>query len=61
MQKIHSNGLNDTRYFWNVSAIASTGAKVKTQYRSRCATADGVKTQFKARGHKSIRVSAVQA
>jgi len=61
MQKIHSHGTDGNRYFWNVSAISQNGDKVKETYRSRCATAESVKTQLKRSGMKNIRVSPTKA
>lgn len=61
MQKTENHGKGDIRYFWNVTSVEPTGEKTSGVYRSRCARAEGVKSQFKKNGHKNIRVTAALA
>lgn len=46
-QKTQQHGLHDTRYFWKVKTDLTS-----MNYRSRCATATGVRTQLSKMGHK---------
>lgn len=55
-QKIHKNGKGDTRYFWNVTDQTGPGV-----YRSRHATAAGVRKEFSKNGQKVTAVRPVRA
>jgi hypothetical protein len=57
MQKIQKGGSDGNRYMWNVS-VKNEG---KTTYRSRHATAAGVRSEFKKRGKTVTGVSVVKA
>jgi len=46
MQKIHALGTNEARYFWNINTNLTSG-----EYRSRCATANAVRSQLRKFGH----------
>ena len=45
-QKIHSHGMDGSRYFWEVKTNLTAG-----EYRSRHATAKGVRSELQKSGH----------
>lgn len=56
MQKMHCHGTDGNRYFWNIKTDLVAG-----EYRSRCATAQGVRRVLTRIGHKVKSVSAARA
>lgn len=55
-QKMHNHGMDGNRYFWNIKTDSAEG-----EYRSRCATAAGVRKVLTQLGHKVKSISAVKA
>jgi hypothetical protein len=56
MQKIHKHGHDGNRYFWNIKTDMTEG-----EYRSRCATAEGVRSVLKSYGHNVKSITPVKA
>jgi len=56
MQKLHNHGTDGTRYFWSVN-VQGEGAG---EYRSRHATAKGVRAEFTKNGKVITSIKAAK-